>query len=127
MFCAEGSRSTQVDQTPPRSLRERPSPEREGGLTIDGDAALGDEPRTARLCYQNEPAEVAMFLRRIAVLIGLFFAVVASQLPEYAQQYRQRLGGAIDELNALIARFDAEAAQSGMNEEQGIAHLQQSD
>jgi hypothetical protein len=68
-----------------------------------------------------------MFLRRIAVLIGLFFAVVASQLPEYAQQYRQRLGGAIDELNALIARFDAEAAQSGMNEEQGIAHLQQSD
>jgi hypothetical protein len=68
-----------------------------------------------------------MFARRMAVLIGLFFAVVASQLPEYAQQYRQRLGGAIDELNALIARFDAEAAQSGMNEEQGIAHLQQSE
>jgi hypothetical protein len=68
-----------------------------------------------------------MFLRRIAVLIGLFFAVVASQLPEYAQQYRQRLGGALDELNTLIQRFEAEAAQSGMDQQQGITHLQQSD
>ena len=68
-----------------------------------------------------------MFLRRIAALIGLFFAVAASQLPEYAQQYRQRLGGAIDELDAIIERFDAEAAQSGMSKEQGISHLQQSD
>jgi hypothetical protein len=68
-----------------------------------------------------------MFARRIAMLIGLFFAVVASQLPEYAQQYRQRLGGAIDELNAIIERFNTEAAQSGMNEGQGITHLQQSD
>ena len=32
-----------------------------------------------------------MFLRRIAALIGLFFGIVTSQLPEYAQQYRQRL------------------------------------
>lgn len=68
-----------------------------------------------------------MFFRRIAALVGLFFAVVASQVPEYAQQYRQRLGGAIDELNTLIERFNAEAAQSGMNEDQGITHLQQSD
>ena len=68
-----------------------------------------------------------MLASRIAVLIGLFFAIVASQVPEYAQQYRQRLGGAIDELNTLIERFDTEAAQSGMNQEQGIAHLQQSD
>jgi hypothetical protein len=68
-----------------------------------------------------------MFARRIAMLIGLFFAVVTSQLPEYAQQYRQRLGGAIDELNAIVERFNAEAAQSGMNENQGITHLQQSD
>jgi Protein of unknown function (DUF2937) len=68
-----------------------------------------------------------MFLRRIAALIGLFFGIIASQVPEYAQQYRQRLGGAIDELNALIERFDTEAAQSGMDQERGISHLQQSD
>jgi hypothetical protein len=68
-----------------------------------------------------------MFARRIAALIGLFMAIIASQLPEYAQQYRQRLGGAIDELNTLIERFNSEAAKSGMNEDQGITHLQQSD
>jgi len=68
-----------------------------------------------------------MFLRRIAALIGLFFGIVASQVPEYAQQYRQRLGGAIDELNTLIGRFETEAAQSGMDQQQGISHLQQSD
>ncbi|MEA2860256.1 MAG: hypothetical protein QOC72_2295 [Methylobacteriaceae bacterium] len=68
-----------------------------------------------------------MFARRIAALIGLFVAIIASQLPEYAQQYRQRLGGALDELNTLIERFNSEAAKSGMNEDQGITHLQQSD
>src|SRR5437763_12722940 len=80
-----------------------------------------------RLSMRDRQGSGPMFLRRIAALIGLFFAVAASQLPEYAQQYRQRLGGAIDELNAVIDRFDAEAAQSGMDEQQGIAHLQQSE
>src|SRR3954447_833291 len=80
-----------------------------------------------RLSQRDRQGPGPMFLRRIAVLIGLFFGIVASQVPEYAQQYRQRLGGAIDELNALIERFDTEAAQSGMDEAQGITHLQQSD
>jgi hypothetical protein len=68
-----------------------------------------------------------MFVRRIAVLVGLFFAVVASQLPEFAQQYRQRLGGALDELNAQVARFDADASQSGITREEGVSRLQKSD
>jgi hypothetical protein len=68
-----------------------------------------------------------MFARRIALLIGLFFAVVASQLPEFAQQYRQRLGGALDELNAQVARFDADASQSGITREEGVSRLQKSD
>jgi hypothetical protein len=67
-----------------------------------------------------------MFARRIAMLIGLFFAVVTSQLPEYAQQYRQRLGGAIDELNALIAGYDANASQSGKTREDAISAMQKS-
>jgi len=37
-------------------------------------------------------------------------ALAGSQIPEFAQQYRQRLGGAIDELNRMIAQFDSEAA-----------------
>ncbi|GAC1338435.1 MAG: hypothetical protein NVSMB26_25990 [Beijerinckiaceae bacterium] len=68
-----------------------------------------------------------MFARRIALMIGLFFAVVASQLPEFAQQYRQRLGGALDELNGQTARFDADASQSGITRDQGISQLQRSD
>lgn len=68
-----------------------------------------------------------MFARRIAVLVGLFFGIVASQLPEYAQQYRQRLGGALDELNAQVARFDADASQSGITREEGVSRLQKSD
>ncbi|MBV8851449.1 MAG: DUF2937 family protein [Methylobacteriaceae bacterium] len=68
-----------------------------------------------------------MFFRRIAALIGLFFAIVASQVPEYAQQYRQRLGGAIDELNAIIAGYDANAAQSGRTREDAISGMQKSE
>jgi hypothetical protein len=67
-----------------------------------------------------------MFARRIALLIGFFFAVIASQLPEYAQQYRQRLGGALDELNAQVARFDADASQSGITRDEGVSQLQKS-
>ena len=43
-----------------------------------------------------------MILRRFALMFGLFCGVAASQLPEFAQQYRQRLGGALDELTALV-------------------------
>jgi hypothetical protein len=68
-----------------------------------------------------------MFVRRIALLIGLVFAVIASQLPEFAQQYRQRLGGALDELNAQVARFDADASQSGITRDEGVSRLQKSD
>jgi hypothetical protein len=67
-----------------------------------------------------------MFARRIALMIGLFVAIVASQLPEFAQQYRQRLGGALDELNGQTARFDADASQSGVTRDQGISRLQES-
>ncbi len=66
-----------------------------------------------------------MLVRRIALFFGLVFAVAASQIPEYAQQYRQRLGGAIDELQSIVARFDADSARQGLSEQQGVAHLTQ--
>src|SRR5947209_4121651 len=86
-----------------------------------------DEPADPGGSYPAETAEVPMFLRRIAALIGLFFGIVASQVPEYAQQYRQRLGGAIDELNALIAGYDANATQSGKTREDAISGMQKSE
>ncbi len=64
-----------------------------------------------------------MLVRRLALAIGLFCALVGSQLPEFAQQYRQRLGGAIDELNRLIGEFDSEAGAQSMTQAQGIDRL----
>ncbi len=65
-----------------------------------------------------------MLARRFALAIGLLFAVCASQLPEYVQQYRQRLGGAVEELQRIVARFDAEAQAQSLTREQGITRLE---
>jgi len=67
-----------------------------------------------------------MFLQRLALFFALLFGVAAAQLPEYAQQYRQRLGGAIDELQAIIAQFDADAAAQGLTQPAAIKRLQTS-
>lgn len=63
-------------------------------------------------------------LRRLALAIGLLCALIGSQLPEFAQQYRQRLGGAIDELRRAIAQFDADAAAQSLTPAQGISRLE---
>jgi hypothetical protein len=49
----------------------------------------------------------------VAFVMGLVFAFVLSQMPEFAQQYRQRLGGAIDELQRIIQQFDEDSRRSG--------------
>ena len=68
-----------------------------------------------------------MLTRRLALAIGLLFAVIGAQLPEFAQQYRQRLGGALDELNRMIGEFDAEAKDQSLSREQGLERLQRND
>ena len=55
-----------------------------------------------------------MFTRRLAVAIGLLFALIGAQGPEFSQQYRQRLGGALDELSRIVAEFDADAARQAI-------------
>jgi hypothetical protein len=67
-----------------------------------------------------------LLLRTIALSLGLFGALLASQLPEFTQQYRQRLGGAIDELNRVVARFDADAAVNELTRNDALAKLAQS-
>ncbi len=64
-----------------------------------------------------------MFVREIAIAAGLAGGVASSQLPEYSQQYRQRLGGAIDELSRMMKEFDSDAARHGITREQGAARL----
>ena len=64
-----------------------------------------------------------MILRRFALLVALLFGFALTQVPEFVQQYRQRLGGAIDELSHTIARFDSDSAQQGLTESGGIDRL----
>jgi len=68
-----------------------------------------------------------LITRRLAVAIGLLFAAISAQWPEFAQQYRQRLGGALDELNRMIAEFDSQAQSQSLTREQGLARLERND
>ncbi|HEX2553551.1 MAG TPA: DUF2937 family protein [Microvirga sp.] len=62
-------------------------------------------------------------LRIIALGCGLAGAALASQGPEFAQQYRQRLGGAIDELTRIVTRFEGDARANGLTREDAAARL----
>ncbi|MFC4174743.1 DUF2937 family protein [Microvirga sp. GCM10011540] len=62
-------------------------------------------------------------VRIVAFGFGLLGGLVASQGPEYSQQYRQRLGGAVDELRQVVTRFDADAAASGETRDSAILRL----
>ena len=53
--------------------------------------------------------------RMIAGVGGLGLALVLSQFPEYAQQYTQRLGGAVDELRVITEDFDRAAVAGGLD------------
>ena len=63
--------------------------------------------------------------RRFALMFGLLIGTLTSQLPEYAQQYRQRLGGALDELTRVIADFDGSAASEGLSRTAALDRLRQ--
>jgi hypothetical protein len=61
--------------------------------------------------------------RTMAAAVGLLGGVAASQGPEFAQQYRQRLGGAIDELRRVVQRFDTDASANGHSREGAVDRL----
>ncbi|WP_439373029.1 DUF2937 family protein [Bradyrhizobium sp. DASA03120] len=49
----------------------------------------------------------------ISIAIGLIVAVFFGQAPAFVQQYAQRLGGAIDELDRVVRHFDEDVRRSG--------------
>ena len=53
--------------------------------------------------------------RMLAIVGGLGLALTSSQFPEYAQQYTQRLGGAVDELRVVTEDFDRAAQGAGLD------------
>ncbi|HLH11642.1 MAG TPA: DUF2937 family protein [Methylovirgula sp.] len=65
-----------------------------------------------------------MIIGRIALFFALVFGIATTQMPEFWQQYRQRLGGAIDELSAIVAQFDAQAAAQKLTEHEAVARLE---
>lgn len=64
-----------------------------------------------------------MIGRVLALAIGLMSGLAGAQMPEFAQQYRQRLGGAIDELRRVVTRFDDGARASGLSREGAVKQL----
>ncbi len=62
----------------------------------------------------------------ITLLVALVGGTLTSQLPEFAQQYRQRLGGAIDALHMVLSDFDYDAKQTGLNRAQALQRMAQS-
>lgn len=58
--------------------------------------------------------------RLIAGAGGIALAVILSQFPEYAQQYTQRLGGAVDELRVITEEFDRAAAGGGLDRQTAL-------
>jgi Protein of unknown function (DUF2937) len=65
-----------------------------------------------------------MFARRFALAVAVLAGLIGSQGPEFAQQYRQRLGGALEELNRIIAEFDAEARAKNLRPAEALSRLE---
>lgn len=55
-----------------------------------------------------------------ALIVSLAGGAITSQAPELAQQYRQRLGGALEEVTHVVADFDADAARNSLKREEAL-------
>jgi len=64
---------------------------------------------------------MALLRSTMTMAVGLAGALSLSQAPEFAQQYRQRLGGALEEIQRIVADFDADAARSGLSRAEALA------
>jgi Protein of unknown function (DUF2937) len=67
-----------------------------------------------------------MIRRTLSLAIALLSALTFSQLPEFTQQYSQRLGGAIDELTRVVQRFDTDSVAVGEDRKSALERLARS-
>lgn len=63
---------------------------------------------------------MSLVRRVVVLLIIVSCGVLVSQAPEFAQQYRQRLAGAIDELTVIIQAFDEQANHAGLDRQAAL-------
>jgi hypothetical protein len=68
-----------------------------------------------------------MLIRTVSLALAVLGAIGGAQLPEVMQQYQQRLGGAADEVAAIVDRFDRDAQANNMSRESALARLRVSD
>lgn len=61
-----------------------------------------------------------MFRFTSLLIAGCVGAMLASQAPQFMQQYKQRLGGAIDELAMVVRHFDRDAQIAGIDRASAI-------
>ena len=65
-----------------------------------------------------------MYAHRFALAVAVLAGLIGSQAPEFAQQYRQRLGGALEELNRIIAEFEGEVRAENFTPAEGLRRLE---
>ena len=65
-----------------------------------------------------------MLARRLALAIAVLAGLIGSQAPEFAQQYRQRLGGALEELNQIVSEFDTEVQRQNLSRAEALKRLE---
>jgi Protein of unknown function (DUF2937) len=67
---------------------------------------------------------MGLFSKGVTIASAAAGLAVLSQAPEYAQQYRQRLGGAVEELRVVVADFDRDAENSQLTRRQALDEMQ---
>ena len=65
--------------------------------------------------------------RMLIAIVMLASGTATSQLPEFSQQYRQRLGGAIDALEEILADYRRDASAFGLSVSEAIERQRSSD
>lgn len=64
-----------------------------------------------------------MIIRALVLALGVAGGLAGSQFPEFSQQYLQRLGGAVDALEDVVADFDASATAVGLDRAGALAQM----
>lgn len=68
-----------------------------------------------------------MIVRTLTMVGALAGGAGLSQFPEYAQQYEQRLAGAVDEMRVVVQKFDTSIAAAGQTREEVFAKTEGSE
>ncbi len=64
--------------------------------------------------------------KSVTIISAMAGLAVFSQAPEFAHQYRQRIGGAVDELKTVVMDFDKDADNSQLSRNQALDKMTRS-